>query len=393
MPRLSRIVEIVVLVLGVLVFWCGTARAQAGKTQSLHVLEIDSEDGADEQAEALTGALRSRVRSASGWVLLDTTQSLSMLTAALRCPQRPDAACLQRIGDQLKTERFIWGLISKAGGHQVSAEVHLWTRGKPDQSFKETYSDNLKDQNDDTLRKIAGRFFDRLTGGPSATVVVHLSAAGAAGAQWTADATVVTDDNQKIAVVQGVATLLLSGGPHTFEVQASGFAPARQNIVANAGASQDVNVELVQTAVAPPPPPQPGSSRKAVMLGTLIGGGALLVAGGVLGIVFESERSKLNSDRQNNYGLPAPVITDPCSTTANAAVVAGCSAHNTAQAVEVPMIVSLGIGAVLGATGIWLLSTDHKEGQEPAGSTALHDVRVLPAFGPHGGSLGISAAF
>src|ERR1700679_3939873 len=105
MLRVSRLAQLFVL-LGTLVLWSRPARAQLARPQGIHVLDIDSDD-ADDQAEALTGALRSRVRAAPGWLLLDATQSLSMLTAALRCPQHPDAACLQRIGDQLKSDRFL----------------------------------------------------------------------------------------------------------------------------------------------------------------------------------------------------------------------------------------------------------------------------------------------
>ncbi len=415
MPRVRRAVPLVILSLGLFVFlWGGTARAQASRPQSLHVLEIDSDD-ADEQAEALTGALRSRARSATGWVLLDTTQSLSMLTAALRCPPRPDAACLQRIGDQLKTDKFIWGVISKAGGHQVTADVHLWARGKQDQSVKETYSDNLKDQNDDTLRKIAGRFFDRLTGGPAATLVVHVASAGAPGAPWTGDGVVIADGNQRVPLDHGVATLLTSGGPHVLEVQATGFVAARQNVVAATGTSQDLTVELSPLPL-PPPPPQPTSSRKGIILGTLIGGGALLAAGGVLGIVLEEERSRLNTDAQQNYGeqvskgsLPPGTgepakILDPCNPHASqqpntlsdhmdTQTIGGCNALDTGRTVEIMEIVSLGVGAALAATGIYLLVTDHKDEQAAPPTARLRDVHVFPVFGPHGGSLSLTAVF
>src|ERR1700723_946621 len=108
MPSISRVASSALFALVTIVIHCSSARAQAPKPQDLHVLEIDSDD-ADDQAEALTGALRSRVRSAQGWSLPETSQSLRMLTAALRCPVRPDAPCLQRIGDHLKTDRFVWG--------------------------------------------------------------------------------------------------------------------------------------------------------------------------------------------------------------------------------------------------------------------------------------------
>jgi hypothetical protein len=393
MLRVLRVVPLVLFVVGgLLMRLSGTAQAQAAKPQSLHVLEIDSED-ADEQAEALTGAMRSRVRSAPGWVLLDTTQSLSMLTAALRCPSRPDTACLQRIGDQLKADRFVWGIISKAPGRQVTADIHLWTRGKPDQAIRESYSDNLKDQNDDTLRKIAGRFFDRLTGGAAATMNVHVASAGA---PWVGEATLAADDNQKVPLDHGSAVIVLSGGPHVLEVHATGFTSLPQNVIAAPGVNQDLTFELTPVAIAPPPA-APVSNKRTVTWAVLVGGGTLIVASGVLGIVFEVERSKLNTERGNNYNtFSATPIQDPCNLMGigpNPQTTAGCSAHNTAQAVEIPMIVSFGVGAALAATGIWLLTSDHKEGQAPASASTLHDVRILPALGPRGGSLGLSATF
>ena len=397
MLRVRRVVAWVVFVVGALVgLLGGTARAQAGRPQSLHILEIDSDDS-DEQAEALTGAMRSHVRTAPGWVLLDTTQSLSMLTAALRCPPRPDTACLQRIGDQLKTDRFVWGLISKTGGRQVTADIHLWARGKPDQSIKENYSDNLKDQNDDTLKKIATRFFERLTGSPAATVTVHVTAAGAPGVPWAGEGTIVADDNQKGPIEHGVATVVLSGGTHVLEGRATGFTAASQSVVATTGTNQDLSFELAPQTLAAPEPTTPTSNRKTVAWATLIGGGVVLVASGVLGIVFESERSQLNSDRNGNYGAPtlAP-ISDPCAANVPSAATqaaAGCSAHNTAQVAEIAMIASFGAGAALATTGIWLLTTSHTEGQPPAPTMGLRGVKLVPEFGPHGGSLGLSGAF
>ena len=376
MLRVRRAAALVVFLVGALVFlFCGNARAQAGRPQSLHVLEIDSDDS-DEQAEALTGAMRSHVRTAPGWVLLDTTQSLSMLTAALRCPPRPDTACLQRIGDQLKTDRFVWGLISKTGGRQVTADIHLWTRGKPDISIKENYSDNLKDQNDDTLKKIATRFFERLTGTPSATVTVHVSAPGAPGTPWTGEGSIVADANQKVPIDHGVATLVVSGGSHVLEVRAPGLTAASQTVVATPGQNQELSFELAPEAVAALTPTTPTSNRKTVAWATFIGGGALLVAGGVLAIVFEVER---NQDL-SQAALDPTTVHVP--------------AFNTAQAVMISEIVSLGVGAALATTGgVLLLTNHHNESETPATALGLRDVKVVPQFGPRGGSLGISAAF
>jgi hypothetical protein len=389
MLRVPRALQLFVVVLGTLVLWCRPAAAQASRPQSIHILEIDSDD-ADDQAEALTSALRSRARSAPGWVLLDTTQSLSMLTAALRCPPRPDANCLLRIADQLKAERFIWGVLTKqgAGPHQVSVEIHFWARGKPDVVVRETYSDNLKDPGDDTLRKIASRSFDRLTGGPASTITLHAG---------TADGMVTVDGDQKVTLKNGVAILLLPSGSHVVDVVVAGSQPARQTVVAGGGLSQDITVDLRPPLTAPfvPAPSTPGSGRKAIIYGTLISGGALLVAGGVLAGVFEAERSSLNTDLANNYGYKGtlPSISDPCSIPMpDKQAMSGCSAHNTAQTILVPEIVSLGLGAVLTTVGLVLIATDHKEGSQPP-ATGFDSVRVTPQIGLRGGSVGLSGSF
>jgi hypothetical protein len=311
----------------------------------LHVLEIDSDD-ADDQAEALTGALRSRVRSSPAWALPETTHTLRMLTAALRCPPRPDPACLQRIGDQIKSDRFAWGTLSKSGGRQVTVEMHLWTRGQPDVAIKETYSENLRDQNDDTLRKIAMRIIDRLTSGP----------------------TLVTSPN----------------------------------VLAASNPSADVDLERTPEAAPSRPvqePSEPGSARKVLGWTGVIGGGLLLAAGGALGIVFESSVGTLNSDRRNNYGNPTQgaTIEDPCTPPpgeSNSATSSGCNAQNTARIVLVPEIAALGAGGALAVAGIILLATAPKhEASSPTSALGLGTLKLVPQFGVRSALLQLCASF
>lgn len=391
MPCVSRIALRAFAGLAVLVVLCGSARAQSWKPQRLPVLELDSDDS-DEQAEALTRALRSRVRSANEWTLVESTQSLSMLTAALRCPKRPDTACLQHIGDQIKSDRFVWGFVSKSNEHQVTADLHLWTRGKPDVGVKETYSDNLRDENDDTMRKIASRIFDRLTGGASAMIVVHAG---------TGDGTVTVDGDQKESLDHGAAALIVKGGPHVVEVRTPGFLVASQKVVAVPGSSFDVNVPLTPEAPSLPAeePTGPRSTRRVLGWTGVIGGGALLAAGVALAIVFESNRSALNTDRQNNYGNATQGLTieDPCEPPpgeSNPSTTAGCNARNLAQAVLIPEIVALGAGGALVVTGISLLAGDTK--QEPTSAVArmgLTRLRLTPRLGLRAGFLALSASF
>src|SRR6516164_1118081 len=79
-----------------------------GRATPVYILTLWTDDS-DDQADALTQALRSRVRQASGWSLLETNQSFETLSIALKCPSKPDPPCLQRIGDQLHADHYVWG--------------------------------------------------------------------------------------------------------------------------------------------------------------------------------------------------------------------------------------------------------------------------------------------
>src|ERR1051325_936057 len=80
----------------------------------INVIAVQTAD-ADDQAEALTKALRTAVRATAGWSLGEGDYSLEVLTLSLKCPEPPDANCQSRIADQIKADRYIWGVIQKKG--------------------------------------------------------------------------------------------------------------------------------------------------------------------------------------------------------------------------------------------------------------------------------------
>ncbi len=147
-------------------FVSGTAgAAEPGPdTLPINVITIQT-DTADDQAEALTKALRVAVRAMPGWSLAVGDYSLEVLTLSLKCPDPPDANCQSRIADQIKSDRYVWGTIKKKG-NVVSGEVHLWVRGKGTSNWKLDYTSNLTEANDDALKRIAGETISQLTGGP-----------------------------------------------------------------------------------------------------------------------------------------------------------------------------------------------------------------------------------
>ncbi len=390
MSALQRLVCFVSLAVLVSMALPRGARAQGARSQAVPVLSIDSDDS-DEQADALTQALRSHIRQTPGWTLQDTTQSLSMMTAAFQCPQRPDTMCQTRIGDKLKTDQFFWGVLSKAPGHQVTAELHFWSRGKPDKVARETFSDNLKDANDDNLKRVATSLFGKLLGGSTGTIAVHANSDGG---------TVLVDGVAAGTLSGGRASIPLAVGPHAIEVQAPGFAPAKRQVTVEPGGTSPVEVTLEASAVAAPAsePSSPLPVRKIVGWSAVAAGAVLVGVGIGFGVAELNDQSDLNSARQNNYltGSRVPVA-DPCNppTSPTPNTIEGCNAvssSHTALAVE---ITTLALGGVAVGVGAYLLLTDHpsETASPPPQKTGLASVHFLPGVGPGGGSMVVLGQF
>jgi len=352
----------------------------------IHVIALDSDDTSEDQADALTAAIRQRVRSTPAWQMAESNQSLSTLLPALRCPSRPDSACLQRIGDQLKTDRFFWGIVTKAAAHQVTAEVHLWTRGKPEQVAKETYSDNLKDQNDDALKRIAAGLFERLTGqSTQGTVIVH--------ANGSQTGTVVVDGKPMAQLAAGTATVSLGSGSHTIDIDAPGMSTTSQTVSVVVNVQSEITFDLKANAVAPLPPSGPSHTKRTIGFITLGVAGASAITAGILGGLFAGNASTFNNYR-NGISTDKTAI---CTAGQDLGPVNGttwtsaCNARNSADTEGSLAWTFGGIAVGLAAIGVVLVVTDHpsQEGAPPPAA----GLRVMPVFGPNGGGLTASLTF
>ncbi len=380
------------------------ARGEAPGPRSypLFVLAVDTED-ADDQAEALTGALRSRVRGAQGWSLAETTVTLSMLTAALKCQRVPDAACLTRIGDQLRADRFVWGSMQKAPGNTVKVELHLWLRGKAETIASDSYTDNLKDQNDERLQRVAQRLFDRLTGANGAgSLVVH--AGDASGA-------VFVDGQKRGNLERGEATLDLPAGTHVVEVRANGFAPSKDNVTIGGGKEARLTVTLTPTAAAPPGDAGGAAGPNMRKVGgwiTLGVGAALLVASTAEAIAWANNKSQAESDVKPSLGLfggsvcsptlPAP--SDPSYPAAVAATSNACKKSDELKRTSTLAVVFGAAGAVATGVGLYLILTDGSSSEKKApkfedraGKNDGPKIRLVPSISPVAQGMVLEGAF
>lgn len=369
-------------------FFSSGALAQPKSTGALHVLTFDSDD-AEDQADALSTALRSRVRSSPGWNLAETSSSLSMLTAALKCPQKPDAACLQRIGDQIKSDKFVWGVVSKSGKGQLSAEAHFWTRGKPDIYARESFSDNLKDPNDDNMKRLAGHLWDKLTGTVSASFIIVHAGEG--------EGSVLVDNVVRGKLDHGQTKVEVAPGTHVVEVRAPGFQPSRQSVPVTLGADTPVTLTLVaenaKPVVEPPHEAEKSGSGRKILAYSVIGLG---VVAGVVAVVEAAHwgglQTKINADRQGNYGVAGPVVADPCSVSPSTMQAAhACTTNKDAKTSSLLAWVLGGVGVAAIATGSILLITDRSQGKE-SGTTAKK-LRVTPYAGLRSGGLQLDMTF
>lgn len=349
------------------------------------VLAFDSDD-AEEQAEALTGAMRSQVRASTAWSLVETTQTLGMLAAALRCQGKPpNADCLERIAAQVKSDRFVFGYVSKARERgQVTAELHLRQKEKPETVMRETFADNLTDANDDALRAVAATLLSRLGDQAVGHVVVKLR-------QENGD--VVIDGDKRSPMRKGEARFDLAPGTHSLEI--AGNSATKRNVLVTAG--QETAIDLAP----PPPPPAPSAEwsfpTRKVIGGTLIGGGiALFVVATINGLAWQDDKDKAAAHVAGpDNPLDGKAIGQNVSTLCENALQR--KLHQTLCGLDDDRVrhstifwSTLAGGVVVSGLGTYLLLSGGSSDEKKAGSSRP---RVDVSFARGGGSLMLSGSF
>jgi len=350
---------------------CGSGAALAAEpgpdTLPINVIAIQTAD-ADDQAEALTKALRGAVRLIPGWSLGEGDYSLEVLTLSLKCAEPPDANCQSRIADQIKADRYVWGTVKKKDkkSGMVTADLHLWVRGKGTSQWPVEYSGNLTDQNDDSLRKVASDAIANLTGGPPKGGI-HVHAGTVAGQVFL--------DGQPIgALKNGDGTFMVPAGSHKVTVKAVGFADTESQVVVKpTGAPLSLNLTLV---------PAGGS---ASFNGKRIGGYAALGGGvvfAVIGLVSALQVKSAQDAIQDERKLH-PASVDVCDP-AIVGIESACSKGKTFQALQIAMFP---LAALAGGFGIYLIATSGKSAPRTG------NLQVLPQVGPTGGRLDVTYSF
>jgi hypothetical protein len=269
-------------------------------------------------------------------------------------PTPPDASCESRIADQIKVDRYIWGIITKKGANVVG-ELHLWVRGKGSSKVPLNYSANLTEPNEEALKKVAEDALDQLTSGPPKGWV-HVKA-GNIGGQVFIDGVPVG------ALTAGNGTFPLGSGAHQVVVKAPSYIDAEVQVSVKPNAITDAEVTLVPAEVK--------SETNLRRIGGFVGIGAG-VAFGVAGIVSSVQVNGVKSDPTfqdfaSRYAPSTNVCTAAKNHTApgrgegaappDSAYDDAASMCSKAQTFQVLQFVFYGLAAVTGGTGVYLLST------------------------------------
>jgi hypothetical protein len=366
--------------------WISPAQAAepGPDTLPIHVISIQTPD-ADDQAEALTKALRMAVRAMPGWSLADGDYSLEVLALSLKCPEPIDAGCQSRIADQIRTDRYVWGILSKGKGNSVTGELNFWVRGKGTSKVPVDYSANLTEAEDEALKKLATDSVNKLTGGPPKGEV-KVKAGNVAGQ-------VFLDGQPLGALTAGEGTFFVPSGTHQIMVKARGYSDVSTAITVKPNSPTDVIVSpIIATETTP-------TNWKRIGGFVGIGAGVAFAAVGVVnsvqvdGLNRHPEYTKIQGRYTTDDNLckmardgVAPKAGGPVLEENDKTTVRGiCDSGDTGQILQLIFYPLAGIAA---GAGVYLLATSGTAG--PENKTGFV---ILPRFDKTGGKLDVGFQF
>ncbi|MDC0740038.1 PEGA domain-containing protein [Polyangium mundeleinium] len=363
--------------------WMSVGAAQASEpgpdTLPIHIISVQTMD-ADDQAEALTKALRNAVRATPGWSQGEGDYSLEVLTLSLKCPDPPDAGCQSRIADQIRADRYVWGKLDKGKGGNVVGELHFWVRGKGTTDHKVEYTANLTESQDEALRKIATEALNKLTDGPPKGEV-KVKAGSVAGQ-------VFVDGQPLGALANGEGTFFVPSGTHNLVVKAAGYADMSTEITVKPNSPTDVVVAPVAAGDTSP------TNWKRIGGFAAIGAGVAFGAVGIYGTVTVNgvnkdpvyDKNQALYDQQTNICELARGNQPTVSGFDGPAVDSLCSRGETGQLLQ---LVFYPLAAIAAGAGVFLIATSGTASKEKPTTGFM----VLPRVDRTGGKLDVGFRF
>lgn len=380
----------------------GSLEAQAAPAgpgvSPLHVLEFATDD-ADDQAKALTLALRARVRASKDYSLAEGDYALGVFLASLKCGDIPDVGCQGRIADSIKADRYIWGTMRKMPGGQVAVDVHLWQRNIPEVRHQTSYSDNMTVPEEANLQKLADQVLGKLVNfGKIGTV--KLSSPQSVEGELFIDGM----GNGKFS--SGSAELTLPTGEHSFEVRSGGKVVAQATGKVSPTVQLDIELTPVkadQVAVST----ESGKWKVPASYAAIGVGGALVLVAGYMTVWgatngFGDSNVKEFGEKFVNKG------DDVCDVARNpnrAITTARYGSANSAQISDVVKVCDRGdtfksaqyvlypVGALLAAGGAYLLYSSKDKGEGAPAAAKRRRIELTPLVGQQSGFVDLRFSF
>lgn len=342
-----------------------------------HVIGFVAGDHFD-QADALTRAIKKSIELSATQQLAAGDFSLEVLTVALGCPEKPDAACLKKISNKISSRRFLWGVLN-VDGTRVDVELQLHGDESGEKKVTFSYPTALKDSPDALLATTAESVARLLSPLRYRLAIKSNEPSG----------TVLVDGKEVGQLERGETAIEIGPGEHRFQLSSS-----TKQIVGERATrvpTELLRIALDRTAASTPPsagaapiqaetrpkplsqefsakPPR-GDAQRTWGYVTLGAGGVLLASGiGAATWVYLLNQKDAFRDYRGGIGHDddACVEADRHVEVPGAMTSAGVrSLCSRASALEVAEIVLLTGGLVAAGTGLTLLLTS-----KPSSSTA-----------------------
>jgi hypothetical protein len=353
-----------------------TAKAEPNGKAPLQVLNLEWDGDAEAQAEALFRAVGLRVRESAGYSLGEVHASPTVLATSLECKDSViDAACEPKVLAQLKSERFIWGTLTrKKGSPTIDVELHLVQKGFPRVAVKDTFSAQLSE----TYDKATQDFADKLV----KSLMQSAAAKGSLSVKTGAvECEIAVDGVRAGSSSKGLFQFTTSSALHGVETLAP-CEPLLTHVFVPAGGTG--YVDFGKSAV-----PEEGPSLRKPLAIALMGAGAL-VGVGLGGFIFGGKYFSNRSLAEERWALEAfdtPALD--CADIGQKAKATGtCGAVKAAERSGNYALVFGGLGLAMVGTGAILLVTGNKHEQAASSpKKGAQTVRISPMIGSVNGAL------
>jgi hypothetical protein len=353
-----------------------SAHAEPNAKAPLQVLNLEWEGDAEAQSEALFRALGLRVRESAGYSLGEVRASPTVLATSLECKDGIiDAACEPKVLAQLKSERFIWGTLTrKKGSPTVGVELHLVQKGFASVVVRETFSAQLSETYDKATQAFADKLMKALTQSPEAKGALSVKTGAV-------ECEIAVDGVRAGASSKGLFQVSTSSAVHVVETLAP-CEPLLTRVFVPAGGTG--YVDFGKSAI-----PEEGPSLRKPLAIAVIAAGAVVgvgLGGFFFGGKYFSNRS-LADERWTLEAFDTPSLD--CSNVGQKAKATGtCGAVSAAERNGNYALVFGGLGlAMVGAGAVLLVTGGKHEPAEKSQQKSARTLQVSPMLGTVNGAL------